>query len=94
MDREGTVAALNAALDVLRQLQDWTPDPLESVLRPLAVQLGIKTGQLFGALRVGVTGRMAAPPLFDTMSVLGRDRCIKRLNDALNALESTVGAKG
>ena len=79
MDHEGAVTALKSALAVLTELRGWDVETLEGALRPLAPTLGIKTGQLFGALRVGVTGRMAAPPLFDTMSVLGRDRCIDRL---------------
>ena len=69
-------------------------ETLEGALRPLAPTLGIKTGQLFGALRVGVTGRMAAPPLFDTMAVLGRDRCLVRLRAALETLESAAGVEG
>jgi glutamyl-tRNA synthetase len=56
------------------------------VLRPLAVELGLKTGQLFGVLRVAVTGRMAAPPLFQTMAVLGKERCLRRIEAALAKL--------
>jgi glutamyl-tRNA synthetase len=46
----------------------------------------LKTGQLFGVLRVAVTGRTAAPPLFETMAVLGRDRCMRRIAAALKML--------
>ena len=94
MDHEGAVTALKSALAALRELGDWDVETLEGVLRPLAPTLGIKTGQLFGAIRVGVTGRMAAPPLFDTMAVLGRDRCMDRLRVALEALESAAGIEG
>ncbi|GAI41888.1 unnamed protein product, partial [marine sediment metagenome] len=59
---------------------------LESVLRPLAVELGLKTGQLFGTLRVAVTGRTAAPPLFQTMAVLGKECCLRRIEAALARL--------
>ncbi len=86
MDRDATISALNAAATNLDPLESWDPDSLEALLRPLAPDLGIKTGQLFGALRVAVTGRTAAPPLFDTMSVLGRERCMKRIQDAVNLL--------
>ena len=61
-------------------------EALEAVLRPLAVELEIKTGELFGALRVAVTGRTAAPPLFQTMAVLGRERCLRRIRAALDKL--------
>ena len=37
-------------------------------------------------LRVAVTGRVATPPLFETMAVLGRERSLARLRDALHRL--------
>jgi len=35
---------------------------------------------------VATTGRTAAPPLFETMAVLGRDRCLKRIEAAMEML--------
>ncbi|MBI4281974.1 MAG: glutamate--tRNA ligase [Chloroflexi bacterium] len=79
LDRESTRKALEAALQRVATLEEWSTERLESVLRPLAEEMEMKTGQLFGAIRVAVTGRKAAPPLFETMTVLGRDRCLARL---------------
>ncbi|MDD5399532.1 MAG: glutamate--tRNA ligase, partial [Dehalococcoidia bacterium] len=59
---------------------------MEAEIRPLAEGLGLKAGPFFGVLRVAVTGRTASPPLFETMEVLGRDRCMARLRAALNKL--------
>ena len=56
-------------------------------MRPLAEELQLKTGVFFGLLRVAVTGKTATPPLFETMEVLGRERCLKRINKALEKLE-------
>jgi glutamyl-tRNA synthetase len=67
-------------------LKDWDAASLESVLRPLADELELKTGVFFGLLRVAITGRTAAPPLFQTMEVLGKERCLKRLHVALDKL--------
>jgi glutamyl-tRNA synthetase len=67
-------------------LEVWSSEHLEGELRPLAEELEIKTGQLFGAIRVAMTGRKEAPPLFETMGVLGRDRCITRLRVAIRLL--------
>jgi glutamyl-tRNA synthetase len=93
------MAALKAALQRLTDLDiDWDgtdrdaeklaedAQSLEEVLRPLAAELGLKTGELFGLLRVAVTGRTAAPPLFQTMAVLGRERCLKRIKEALSKM--------
>ena len=54
--------------------------------RPLAERLGLKTGQLFGAIRIAVTGRADAPPLFDTLAVLGKERVVYRLGYAMDLL--------
>jgi glutamyl-tRNA synthetase len=86
MDRAATARALKAAQDKLIPLSKFDNDSLEAVLRPLAPELGLRTGQLFGVLRVAVTGRTAAPPLFDTMAVLGRERCMRRIAAALEML--------
>ena len=86
MTRESALAALKASQPRLSQLPAFDADSLEGVLRPLAAELGLKTGQLFGTLRVAVTGRTAAPPLFQTMAVLGKERCLKRIEAALHRL--------
>ena len=87
MDRQGALAALERTLAALEPLPSFDAGALEGVLRPLAAELGVKTGQLFGALRVAVTGLTAAPPLFETMAVLGRERCLARLTRASLALK-------
>jgi len=86
ISRESAAGALKAASQRLSQLVAFDAASLEGVLRPLAAELGLKTGQLFGLLRVAVTGRTAAPPLFQTMAVLGRERCLKRIDAALQRL--------
>lgn len=86
MTRESALQALEVAQQRLKQIEAFDAASLEAVLRPLAAELGLKTGQLFGTLRVAVTGRTAAPPLFQTMAALGKERCLKRIQAALNRL--------
>jgi glutamyl-tRNA synthetase len=86
MNRESTVRALGIARERLTKLEPWNAESLEALLRPLAVEMGLKTGQLFGALRTAVTGETATPPLFQTMSVLGQERCLKRIEAARDKL--------
>jgi len=88
MTSESTVRALAAARDRLAGLASFDEAALEGLLRPLAVELGLKTGQLFAALRTAVTGETATPPLFQTMAVLGRERCLTRIDLALDRLRS------
>ena len=89
LDRESTIKALEATLQRVAYLEVWSAEHLESVLRPLAEEMEMKTGQLFGAIRVAVTGRKAAPPLFETMAVLGRDRCLSRLKVSARLLSGS-----
>ncbi len=77
------VKSLQSTIARLEGLVAWDAVTLESVIRPLAEELGLKTGVYFGLLRVAITGRTAAPPLFQTMEVLGKERCLKRLRAAL-----------
>ncbi len=85
-DAGTTRLALERALATAEAIDDWSAASLEPAYRALAEDLGLKTGQLFGAIRVAITGRTAAPPLFETMDVLGRERCLKRLRHAVAAL--------
>jgi len=80
------VKILQAAITRVEGLGNWDAASLEAVLRPMAEELNLKTGVFFGLLRVATTGRTAAPPLFQTMEVLGKERCLKRLKTALDRL--------
>ena len=87
---EVALEALGAATKGLQDLDSFDASSLEGLLRPLASELGLKTGEFFGLLRVATTGRTAAPPLFQTMAILGRERCLKRIEAALRKLRGRV----
>ena len=63
-------------------------DSLDQALRTAATSLGLKAGPMFQPIRVAVCGRKNAPPLFETMVVLGRDVCLARIRQAEASLES------
>ncbi|MFC1903424.1 glutamate--tRNA ligase [Chloroflexota bacterium] len=86
MSRDSAIKTLETGQQRLSKLKTFDEDSLETVLRPLADELRLKTGQLFGTLRVAVTGRTTAPPLFQTMAVLGKERCLERVEAALGKL--------
>ncbi|QOY87219.1 glutamate--tRNA ligase [Paludibaculum fermentans] len=66
---------------------EFNHDGLDSVLRAQAAALGVKAGQMFQPIRVAVCGRKVAPPLFETLEVLGRDTCLKRIDQAVLKLK-------
>jgi len=86
MTPESALAALEVSSQRLSGLSAFDEESLETLLRPLAEELGLKAGQLFSILRTAVTGETATPPLFQTMTVLGRERCLKRIDEALEKL--------
>lgn len=89
MDARATAHVLKEAHALASSTQPFEPEPLEHAYRALAEKLGVKPGQLFGAIRVAITARSVAPPLFHTMSGLGRDRVITRLAMAITTLEGS-----
>ena len=88
--REESLAALGQARDRIARFAlppaEFEAEAVETALRELADQMQVKTGQFFGILRVAVTGQTVAPPLFQTMAVLGLDRTLQRLAQAISVL--------
>src|SRR5206468_3940724 len=86
MDAESTKAALKSTHELLNDVEQWEHSAIETPMRELAVELGLKTGQLFGSIRVAISGRTATPPLFQMMEVLGRERTMLRIKEAIERL--------
>jgi len=78
--------ALSRVVEAIDDLEPWTHEALEGAIRPLAEEMGVKAGDLFGLIRVAVTGKTATPPLFETMEVLGRQTTLQRLRVAIERL--------
>ena len=74
---------LGKLTDALAALPDWNHDACDAALRGVAAAEGVKAGLLINATRVAIVGRAVAPPLFETMVVLGKDRVIARMRRAL-----------
>ena len=78
--------ALRKSREVLAAVPVFDHATLESALRIAAAELKLKTGQMFQPIRVAVCGRKNAPPLFETLEVLGRDTVLARLDFALGII--------
>jgi glutamyl-tRNA synthetase len=82
-----TAKALRALLEEhLDGLMEWNAERLEEVVRSFCEAGGWAPKELFMPLRVAVTGRPATPPLFETMAVLGKETCRRRLRGAVTVL--------
>ena len=81
-DAAMAVKVLERAQEVLANVE-FKHDPLDQALRAAAQELGVKAGQMFQPIRVAVCGRKNAPPLFETLEVLGRETTLARIEQAI-----------
>jgi glutamyl-tRNA synthetase len=82
-DRPATAEVLTAVRERLADLASWTPDAIEQALRALAEGRSVAPGKIFQPLRVALTGLSVSPGIFDVLSLLGRERSLQRISQAL-----------
>ena len=75
------------SLEVLEKLPELTPAAAEPPMRALVEELGLTAGQVFGILRVAVTGQTVSPPLFESMEIVGKAMVIERVRQAIAILD-------
>ncbi|MBC7235264.1 MAG: glutamate--tRNA ligase [Chloroflexi bacterium] len=87
MDRADALKALRAAREALAEAEPFDEEHIEGRLRALSDALGLKASALLGIIRVATTGKTVAPPLFGTLSILGRETTLARIEAAIARLE-------
>lgn len=85
-DSDMAARVLHKAKEVLSAAPAFDHQTLDSALRAAAAELKLKAGQMFQPIRVAVCGRKNAPPLFETLEVLGRQTVLNRLDFALGLI--------
>ncbi len=88
----GDPALARRVLETAHKVLAETPfehDALDKALREAAAALGLKAGPMFQPIRVAVCGRKNAPPLFETLMVLGRATCLERIAQAIERLDAS-----
>ena len=88
MSAQESARAAERAHQVIQALSESEFEQLEGALRDLADALGIKAGQLFGILRVAVTGQKVSPPLIESMVIIGKKIVLDRIERAAAILDS------
>ena len=79
---------LNAANAALDAANEWDTETLESAVRRVAEEQGVKLGQVAQPLRAALTGRKTSPGIFDVLVLLGRDESLARLAHAAARLNA------
>ena len=77
---------LGKLADALDALSDWNHNACDQTLRGLAATEGVKAALLINATRVAIVGQGVAPPLFETMVAICKERVVRRLRRALGAV--------
>ena len=73
---------------ILEALPEITHATAEGPMRQLTDELGLSPNQVFGLLRVAVTGQMVSPPLLESMEIVGREAVLERVSKAITVLEN------
>ena len=83
--RDGALArdVLQGERELLEGLADWRAEPIEAAVQNLCETKHWKRGDAYMPLRVAVTCRRVSTPLFETMTILGKEECMARLDIAL-----------
>ena len=81
-----TVKVGEGVVDVLSTLSQINPLTAEIPLSELMIKFNITRKQLLSFLREAISAQRVTPPLFECMEILGKDKVITRIQDALNVL--------
>ncbi len=83
----GNGASVLAALhEALSQVGEWTAETTKSAIATAATSLGIKAGQMMFPLRVALSGKAGGPDLGVILTLLGRDRSLRRIEQLRRSL--------
>lgn len=82
-----SAAITRQSLAILESLPEINHSSAEPPLRALAENAGLTVNQVFGILRVAVTGQKVSPPLFESMEIIGRAKVLARIRRAIEMLE-------
>jgi glutamyl-tRNA synthetase len=87
LDAQQSAEVAHKAYDLLASLPDLSPQTAEPPLREFVERSGLSANQVFGILRVAVTGQKVSPPLFESMEIIGKEKVLERVRKAIESLE-------
>ena len=77
---------LEAVLQRYHGLVDWQQEAVHQVIVDVAEQYDVKLGKLAQPVRVAVTGGSISPPLDVTLTLIGREHVLRRLQVAIDMI--------
>jgi glutamyl-tRNA synthetase len=88
LDTKQSAEAARKAYNILAALSDLSHGTAEPPMREFVEKSGLSANQVFGILRVAVTGQKVSPPLFESMEIIGKEKVLERLQRAIATLEN------
>ena len=90
LDARQSAEVARKAYEILASLPDVSHQTAEPPMREYVEKSGLSAGQVFGILRAAVTGQTVSPPLFESMEIVGREKVLQRLQNAVKILQSAA----
>ncbi len=87
LDAQQSAAIARKCYEILASLPDISHAVAEPPMREYVENSGYSASQVFGIVRVAVTGQKVSPPLFESMEIIGREKVLERLQNAIRILE-------
>jgi glutamyl-tRNA synthetase len=86
--KDGALPLLSEALEALRGTESFDPQELETALGRILAEHDVKPAKLYQPIRVAITGTSVSPGIFESLSALGRDRSLERIERAVERLQA------
>ena len=90
LDAKQSADVARKAYEILTSLPSLSHAVAEPPMRELVENLGLNPNQVFGIVRVAVTGQKVSPPLFESMEIIGQTKVLARLQKAIELLDKTI----
>lgn len=87
LNKEQTVTLATQVTSILASLPDMNAGIAEEKMRQFVEESGLKAGQVFGMMRIAITGQRVSPPLFESMEIIGKEIVIRRMELAVELLQ-------
>ncbi|BCX87636.1 glutamyl-tRNA synthetase [Methylomarinovum tepidoasis] len=88
------IEVLKALYQRFQALSEWAPEPLHQVVLDTAETLGLKLGKVAQPLRVALAGCAISPPIDVTLHLLGREKSLARIEQAIAWIEEKSSQQG
>src|SRR5215216_741020 len=88
LDARQSANILRRTYEILSSLPELSHLIAEPPMREFVEKSGFSANQVFGSIRVAVTGQKVSPPLFESMEIIGREKVLKRVQNATEILEN------